>query len=214
MAFLVVDQEHRMAHLFAVDVGTRATRTLTSGPFTVGSFEWSPDGTSIAFDHRLDPDPASGGSADISIVTVGDGAVRKLVTQEGPDSQPVWSPDGTRIAFETSMANPAFFYSNGLIATVPATGGAPTVLTAAFDEDPSIVAWKRNGLFFSASQRTFSPVPHRSGTRAVTPCPAETWVGSASRSRATGRGSRFSARTPGRCPRCSSRRRRSPIRRS
>jgi dipeptidyl aminopeptidase/acylaminoacyl peptidase len=178
--FEVVDQEHRMTHLFAVDIGTRATRTLTSGPFTVGSFEWSPDGKSIAFDHRLDPDPASGGSADISIVTVGDAAVRTLVTQEGPDSQPVWSPDGTRIAFETSMANPAFFYSNGLIATVPATGGAPTVLTAAFDEDPSIVAWKPNGLFFSASQRTFSYLFRLDpGTRAVTRlAPAETWVGS------------------------------------
>jgi dipeptidyl aminopeptidase/acylaminoacyl peptidase len=39
---------------------------------------------------------------------------------------------------------------------VPASGGAPTVLTAAFDEDPSIVAWTPNGLFFTASQRTWS----------------------------------------------------------
>src|SRR6185295_19586396 len=39
---------------------------------------------------------------------------------------------------------------------VPAAGGAPTVLTAAFDEQPSIVAWTPNGLVFSAAQRTFS----------------------------------------------------------
>ena len=31
-----------MTHLFVVDVGTRATRTLTSGPFTVGSFDCRP----------------------------------------------------------------------------------------------------------------------------------------------------------------------------
>jgi dipeptidyl aminopeptidase/acylaminoacyl peptidase len=30
------------------------------------------------------------------------------------------------------------------------------VLTAAFDEDPSIVAWKRGGLYFAASERTWS----------------------------------------------------------
>jgi dipeptidyl aminopeptidase/acylaminoacyl peptidase len=176
----VVDQEHRMTHLFVVDVGTRATRTLTSGAFTVGSFRWSPDGRSIAFDHRLNGSPASGGSADISIVTVADASIRKLVTQDGPDSQPVWSPDGTRIAFQTAMSNPAFYYSNGLIATIPAAGGTPTVLTSSFDENPSLVAWKPSGLFFSASQRTFSYLfrmdpESRIFTRLA---PAEAWVGS------------------------------------
>jgi dipeptidyl aminopeptidase/acylaminoacyl peptidase len=154
--FELVDQDHRMAHLFVIDLATRATRTLTSGAFTVGSFQWSPDGKSIAFDHRLNGSPASGGSADISIVAVADASIRKLVTQDGPDSQPVWSPDGSRIAFETAMANPAFYYSNGLIATVPAAGGVPSILTSTFDENPSIVAWKPGGIFFSASQRTFS----------------------------------------------------------
>ena len=154
--FLVVEQDHRMTHLFSIDLSTRATRTLTSGAFTVGSFAWSPDGKSIAFDHRVNPALANGGSADISVVTVADASVRKLVTQEGPDTNPVWSPDGSRIAFETAMANPAFFYANRVVAMVPASGGTPAVLSAAFDEDPSIVDWKPDGLFFSASARTYS----------------------------------------------------------
>jgi dipeptidyl aminopeptidase/acylaminoacyl peptidase len=156
--FQVVQHDYRMTHLFVIDLGTRATRTLTSGAFSVGSFQWSPDGRSIAFDHRVNSALASSESSDISIVTVANGSVRKLVTQPGPDSHPVWSPDGSRVAFETAMGNPAFFYSNGLIATVPAGGGAPTVLSAAFDEDPSIVGWKTSGLFFSASQRTYAYV--------------------------------------------------------
>jgi len=178
--FEVVDQEYRMTHLFVIDVATRATRTLTSGAFTVGSFQWSPDGTRIAFDHRLNGSPASGGSADISIVTVADASVRKLVTQDGPDSQPVWSPDGARIAFETAMANPSFYYTNGLIATVPAAGGTPTVLTSSFDENPSIVAWKPGGLFFSASQRTFSYLFRLDPeSKAITRLSAvDAWVGS------------------------------------
>jgi len=178
--FELVDLDFRMAHLFVIDVATRATRTLTSGAFTVGSFQWSPDGKSIAFDHRLNDSPASSGSADISIVTVADASVRKLVTQDGPDSKPVWSPDGSRIAFETAMANPAFYYSNGLIATVPAAGGTPAVLTPSFDEDPSIVAWRPSGLFFSASQRTFSYLFRLDpSSKTVTRlAPAEAWVGS------------------------------------
>jgi dipeptidyl aminopeptidase/acylaminoacyl peptidase len=154
--FQVVEQDHRMTHLFALDLATRATRTLTTGAFTVGSFSWSPDGKSIAFDHRVNPELKNGGSADISIVTVADASVRKLVTQDGPDSRPVWSPDGTRIAFQTAMANPAFFYTNSVIATIPASGGTPAVLSAAFDEDPQIVDWKPNGLYFAASAKTYA----------------------------------------------------------
>jgi dipeptidyl aminopeptidase/acylaminoacyl peptidase len=171
--FQVVEQDHRMTHLFTIDVTTRAIRTLTSGAFTVGAFSWSPDGRSIAFDHRVNPELKNGGSADISIVTVADASIRKLVTQDGPDSNPVWSPDGSRIAFQTAMANPKFFYSNSLIATIAASGGTPTVLSSAFDEDPQIVDWKPNGLFFAASSRTYSYLYKLDpATKAVTKMPA------------------------------------------
>lgn len=178
--FQVVEQDYRMTHLYVIDVATRATRTLTSGPFTVGSFQWSPDGTGIAFDHRVNNSPASSGTSDISVVTVADASVHKLVAQDGPDSRPIWSPDGSRIAFETSMASPAYFYTNRVIATVPSGGGTPTVLSSAFDEDPSIVAWKPNGLYFSAAQRTFSYLfrldPDSKAIARL--APADAWVGS------------------------------------
>ena len=154
--FRIVEQDYRMSHLFVLDMATRASRQLTNGPFTVGSFDWSPDSQSIAFDHRLTPSPSSSGSANISIVSVASGSVRTLVDQEGPDTNPTWSPDGARIAFETTMANPSFYYTNTVIAVVPAAGGAPTVLTSAFDEDASLVAWKPSGVYFSASERTFA----------------------------------------------------------
>src|SRR3954463_6922511 len=105
--FLVAEQDHRMTHLFTLDVTTKATRTLTSGAFTVGSFSWSPDGKQIAFDHRVNPALANGATADISIVAVADASVRKLIARDGPDTNPVWSPDGSRIAFQTPGSTPA-----------------------------------------------------------------------------------------------------------
>ena len=178
--FDVIDQDHRLSHLYVVDVETKAIRRLTSGAFTVGRFEWSPDSRQIAFDHRINGDPANGGSADISVVTVADGAVRKLVTQEGPDVNPQWSPDGSQIAFESSMASPKFFFNNRRIAVIPAAGGTIANLSAGFDEDPSVVRWTPNGIFFTAAAKTWAYLYRLDpATKAVTRlAPSERWIGS------------------------------------
>lgn len=154
--FEIVDEDGMMAHLHLVDIDGGEPRRLTEGPFVVGSFNWSPDGESIAFDHRASSDPSQSGTADISIVRVDTGAVRSLVSQDGPDSGPVWSPDGSRIAFSTSMSSRWFYYTNREIATVPADGGAVTVLTESFDEHASPLAWGPRGLYFGASSRTWA----------------------------------------------------------
>ncbi|HEY7292308.1 MAG TPA: S9 family peptidase [Vicinamibacterales bacterium] len=154
--FQIVERDFRMTQLFVFDLVTRSTKQLTTGAFTVGDFTWSPDGTRIAYDHRANPSPGALASTDISIVTVDDATSHPLVTLDGPDSNPVWSPDGLRIAFQTANANPRFFYTNSVIAVVPASGGTPTVLTASFDEDPSLVSWTDSGIFFSASEHTYS----------------------------------------------------------
>lgn len=159
--FEIVDRDYRMTHLHVINAPPGATDTakpqrITDGAFTVGSFDWSPDGKSIAFDHRIDPDAARGGTADISVVSLDDRKVRRLVTQEGPDSNPVWSPDGSRIAFQTAMANQWFFFSNARIAIVPAAGGTPKSITDAFDEQPGLIDWAPSGIFFAGSERTAS----------------------------------------------------------
>ena len=152
--FDIVDEDVRRAQLHVIDVATKATRRLTSGVFSVQSFDWSPEGKSIAFEHRFSEDVATMGTADISIVAVEDAKVRTLVSSDGPDGSPVWSPDGTTIAFETAMGDPAFFYVNGRIATVPAAGGAPTSITPSLDEDANLIAWTRSGIYVSALAKT------------------------------------------------------------
>lgn len=152
----IEDQDQRYTHLYVFDIATRGTRTLTKGSFVVGSFDWSPDGKHLAFDHRTTSDPSDSGTGDISIIDVATAGRSVVVAQDGPDSNPRWSPDGTRIAFVSSMGKPFYYFQNSVIAIV--TPGSPAVqsLTDAFDEDPNLVAWTKAGIAFTASQRTWS----------------------------------------------------------
>jgi dipeptidyl aminopeptidase/acylaminoacyl peptidase len=150
----IVGQDRRMTHLYVIDVASKKARRLTEGAFNVGSFDWSPDGKEIVFEHAVSPDPGDGGSADLSIVEVENGKVRALVTQPGPDSNPRFSPDGGQVAFESAMARERFYYTNGYVAVVPRAGGAPTNLTQALDEDASLAGWGPNGIWIGAAQKT------------------------------------------------------------
>ena len=153
--YAVEDADFRMTHLWAADAQEGAEpRRLTRGDdFTVGSFEWSPDGREIAFDHMPTPLVNSFPHSDISVVDVATGTVRTLTASPGPERGPMWSPDGAHILYSTPAgANP--FYGNTELAVIPSDGGEARIVTADFDENPSPVAWTDEGVFFVAFQRT------------------------------------------------------------
>ena len=132
-------------------------KLLTQGDeFSVDSFSFSPDGTKIAFSAQRDPDLISSFTSDIYTVTVADGAVKKIVDTPGPDGDPHWSPDGGEIAYTTSNGSKSFFYTDQRIAVVPSQGGTPRVLTLQFDEDPDLLEWSPDGIYFAALQKTTS----------------------------------------------------------
>ena len=152
----IEDQDQRYTHLHLLDLAARTTKQLTRGNFVVGSFDWSPDGRQVAYDRRATSDPADSSTADISVVQTATAESQVVVAQEGPDSNPRWSPDGAQLAFVTAMAKPFFFFQNNVIATLAVGSTIVRPLTEAFDEDPNLVAWNKDGIQFSASQRTWS----------------------------------------------------------
>ena len=163
----VIHADYEMTHLWLVDLPKTdaAGRVSAVGEpkeltkeeaFSVEEFSFSPDGTRIAFSAAKDPDLISSFSKDIYVVTVGDGTVKKIVDTPGPDSNPQWSPDGKQIAFETSNGEKYFFYANQKIAVVDANGGMPRVVSDAFDEDPGLLRWTPEGIYFSGLQKMSS----------------------------------------------------------
>ena len=89
--------------------------------------------------------------------------MKKIVALLGPDSNPAFSPDGQELAFQTALAQPYYYYANGHIAVVqlaavlakPATTPADVKdLTAKFDEDPYLIDWGPDGIYFAGLQKT------------------------------------------------------------
>ena len=158
--YSVVHGDYQMTHLWLVEFTNGSAtaaepKRLTEGDkFSVGDFSWSPDGTRIAFSAQKDPDLISGDTADIYVLNVNDKAAKKIVSTPGPDRNPHWSPDGKRIAFDTAAGSRYFFYTNTRIALISAAGGAAQILTESFDEDPSLIAWGPDGIYFGALQKT------------------------------------------------------------
>src|SRR6266849_2297065 len=124
--------------------------------FSVDSFSWSPDGSSIAFSATLNPDLIQGTTSDIYLLKLSDDSVKKIVAQPGPDNNPHFSPDGKQIVFSSAMGDKLFFASNSRLAVVSVEGGTPHSITDGFDENPGLIEWKSDGIYFAGSQKTAS----------------------------------------------------------
>ena len=156
----LVRREYRHSHLWTVDVAEalhspQAGLRRTSGMnYTVGGFDWAPDGRKIAFSAPVNPDLVNSGTSDIYVLDLADDAVRKIVSQPGPDTSPLWSPDGRFILFSSVMGRTDYYARNSRLALVPAEGGKVRSLTDAFDENPYATDWTTDGIYFTASQKT------------------------------------------------------------
>nr|MCU0627737.1 hypothetical protein [Gemmatimonadaceae bacterium] len=157
-AFEVVRRDYAWPQLWTIELapalaapqgGTMRTRGTQRA---VGGFEWSPDGTRIAFAATRAPDLAFAETSDLFV-----DSVRAVVTQPGPEGTPTWSPDGTRLVFASAMGATERNYARTLrLATVSAEGGAVTPVPTTFDEQASVIGWTTAGIWFAALERTAS----------------------------------------------------------
>jgi dipeptidyl aminopeptidase/acylaminoacyl peptidase len=162
----VVREGYSYVHLWTLDVADAMKAPLVgkqrtkNKEFSIDSFSWSPDGSSLAFSATVNPDLIQGATADIYLLKLSDDSVKKIVDQPGPDNNPRFSPDGKQIVFSSAMGEKIYFASNSRLAIVSVDGGAVRSITASFDEIPGLVEWNRNGIYFTGLQRTASHLFH------------------------------------------------------
>jgi dipeptidyl aminopeptidase/acylaminoacyl peptidase len=160
--FEVVRREYTHLHVWTLDVSEAMSAPVVgrqqtkNKDFSVGSAAWSPDGTRIAFSATVNPDLVQGTTADIYLLDLSNDSIKKIVAQPGPDNSPRWSPDGRQIVFSSAMGKTVYFHSNSRLAVVSAEGGTPRSITDSFDEQPGLVDWKADGVYFTGLQKTAS----------------------------------------------------------
>ncbi|MBI4906362.1 MAG: S9 family peptidase [Acidobacteria bacterium] len=159
--FEVVRRDYSFQQLSVIDAvkamdAPQEGKALTKGTaYTVTGFQWAPDSTRIAFSATRNPDLTQSHTSDIWVLTVADGTAKKIVDQPYSDNDPKWSPDGAQIVFSSAMGK-AVSHANRRLAVVSANGGAVRSITDGFDENPSLVEWRKDGVYFSGLQKTAS----------------------------------------------------------
>jgi len=158
--FRWVDEDLKMSRLYVIPVekdtnGKREPRKLTTGNYNVGEFDWSPDGSHIAFSHSKTPGANDWTTADVSILDVATTNVTVLANTPAAEDGPVYSPDGKSIAMIVTD-NPPRWAQTATIQIFPASGGQAKVLLGSFDGQPDIAGWSADGkkIYFAEAKGT------------------------------------------------------------
>ncbi len=154
----VVGEDRRYVHLYTIDVASKEVRRLTHGDFSIWDFDWSPDGSTIAFTRGPGTALDDYYRTDIYTVPAAGGDARPLIVQPGIEHAPTYSPDGKTIAFLSAGGVHDWLIEHKLY-VIPATGGAPRNIGNAYDRTPDSILWSADsrtiwfgGVFNTTSQ--------------------------------------------------------------
>ena len=129
----------RRDHLFvaAARPGARA-RQVTSGDWSVRSFDWSPEGEQLVFAADRAEDADIRDRPSLYLVSASGGEPAELCALPGMCRTPAWSPDGRHVAFRGVAADGAPEDAEVGVYVVPSGGGAPRNLAEGLDLAPQV----------------------------------------------------------------------------
>lgn len=179
-AFGVEGTEYRLSHLWLLNVDLDSVKNagslpcyeskdssmkkpcwtmpkakrLTSGNFTVGGFDWSPDGRQIAFTRQPNPLINSGIYADIVLVDPATGSMKTIVQNPSSDFFQLWSPDSKQIAYTSAINDTVSqYYKNSRVFIMDLASGSSKEVLASIDENKNLSAWTSQGIWFGYAEK-------------------------------------------------------------
>jgi dipeptidyl aminopeptidase/acylaminoacyl peptidase len=149
-------------HLFVLSANGQTIKDITPGdfdspPIDLGgtwSYDWSPEGSEIAFTRNPDPAVAISTNNDIYLVSVEAGEAKRITDNPGNDSQPLFSPDGKYIAY-LQMKRAGFEADQKQLVLYDRTTGKRRNLTERVDYSINDYLWTPDAkaIYFNADDK-------------------------------------------------------------
>jgi dipeptidyl aminopeptidase/acylaminoacyl peptidase len=141
--------------IFVVPAEGGTPRQLTTGPYSHGSPEWTPDGKALVFSGLRVPDADwEWRESEIYRLDVTSGEIAQLTRRKGPDGQPRLSPDGRMIAY-TGYDFTDDTWKDTELHVMNADGSNVRRLTPTLDRSPQGLLWAEDGsgIYFMVEDR-------------------------------------------------------------
>jgi dipeptidyl aminopeptidase/acylaminoacyl peptidase len=137
--------------IFVVPADGGTPRQVTSGPWSAGAANWTPDGKAFLFagGPRIPDAEYEWRESDIYLADAATGAVRQLTRRNGPDNGPAMSPDGKWIAY-TGYDSTSDTWVDSKMYLMSSDGSGSRMLLD-MDRSPQNLTWAsdNSGVYFT-----------------------------------------------------------------
>src|SRR5664279_1833863 len=157
----------KKSHLFIVPIEGGVGLDLTPGaydvpPFSLGGqdqYNFSPDGTEVAYTCNTDESEATSTNSDVFVVPSTGGTAKRITTNPGSDSTPIFSPDGKYIAYRSQLRG-GYESDRFRLMLYERASGKITDLAPNFDRWVDAIAWSPDSktIYLTAGNEGRSPI--------------------------------------------------------